>query len=183
MQLIERLYRMVVLTVGRGRVKAVDDSGNVQLLQAKLGDLETRDKLPRLAEYGFASRPPIDSDAVAVFAAGDRSNGVVVATGHQPSRPKDLEDGEAMIYDKSGRWVKIGKDEIEIEAGGKPVKVKNASEVEIECTVLKVTGDIVDHSGSNGVTLKELRDAYNAHHHTGVQTGGGTTGPTDNPAT
>jgi hypothetical protein len=44
---------------------------------------------------------------------------------------------------------------------------------------LKTTGDITDNSGSNSATVKALRDAYDAHKHTGVTTGAGSTGITD----
>lgn len=102
-QALKRLYRMVLLVVGRGRIKAApDDTGNVQLLQIVLSDFETRDKTPRLAEYGFSSNPPDDSDAVAIFVGGDRANGVIIATGHQASRFKNLERGEVAIYNNAG---------------------------------------------------------------------------------
>src|SRR5260363_84925 len=81
----ECLFRRVMLVVGRGRLRTGWDDGPVERHQARLGALELRDHTPRLAEYGFASMPPVGSDAVVVFIGGDRSNGVIIATGHQAS--------------------------------------------------------------------------------------------------
>ena len=190
-QQIERLYRMILLAVGRGRVKTVVDDGNVQFVQVVLGQLETRDKTPRLAEYGFASSPPVDSDAIVLFVAGDRSNGVVVATGHQASRLKNLARGEAAIYDDQGRWIWIKRDSIEIEAGEKPINITNATVVTIEATTkvrletpkLEVTGEITAGGNITDVVRSMAADRakYNVHKHTGVTVGGGTSGPTDTP--
>ncbi|WP_233873575.1 phage baseplate assembly protein [Paraburkholderia adhaesiva] len=68
-------------SLGRGRIRRVDDSGAAQRIQVQLSKNETRDTTPRLAEYGFQSNPPAGSDAVAVFLGGNRSNGVVIACG------------------------------------------------------------------------------------------------------
>lgn len=106
-ELIERLWGRVSRMVGRGRVSLVDDAGSVQLLQVALGADETQDKIPRLAEYGFTSMPPVGSDAVVLFLAGERSNGVVVATGNQRYRLKGLRNGDVALYDMRGQSVML----------------------------------------------------------------------------
>ena len=186
---IARLWRRLQSIVGRGRTHVVDDTGVVQTLQVQVGAIEILDKVPRVGEYGFASNPPPQSHGVVLFIAGDRSNGVVIATNHQASRLKNLAPGESAIFDDQGRWVWLKRGSIEIEAGNTPVHVTNATEVDVTASVkvklttprLEVTGDIVDTSGSNAVTLKQLRDAYDAHKHTGVTAGGASTGTTDHP--
>jgi phage baseplate assembly protein V len=107
---LERLYRRLLLVVGRGRVKLVDDAGSVQRLQAALTADELHDRLPRLMHYGFSSNPPPGSDCVALFVGGDRSNGVSIADGHQASRPKNLTPGEVQLYDLLGKFVFLRAD-------------------------------------------------------------------------
>ncbi|MCY0854347.1 phage baseplate assembly protein [Cupriavidus sp. D39] len=66
----------------------VNDAGGVQMMQVKLNAEETRDNTPRVPEFGLASNPPVGSDAIVVFLGGDRSQGVVLGTVHQVSRPR-----------------------------------------------------------------------------------------------
>jgi phage baseplate assembly protein V len=79
---LDRTARRVMSALAQGLVKVVNDSAGIQLMQVKFNPLQTIDNLPRCAEYGFTSNPPEDSDAVVAFAGGDRSNGVVIATGN-----------------------------------------------------------------------------------------------------
>lgn len=130
-----RIWRRVQLFVGRGRVTTSNDGQTVQKLQVKLGALETRDDTPRLAEFGFTSRPPIGSDVIVVFVSGDRSNGVAIATGHQQSRPTGLLEGESMVYDLWGKKIYFTKDGgIIVDAKGTPVTVNNATSVTINAS-------------------------------------------------
>ncbi|UPG86861.1 phage baseplate assembly protein V [Luteibacter aegosomatis] len=181
---MRRIVRRVLATIGRGRVTSSRDDGPAQLVQAKLGPLEVRDNTPRLAEFGFTSRPPPGADAVLVFIGGDRSNGVIIATGDQGSRPRNLEVGETKIYDLFGRFIHFTKDGgIVIEAHGSPVTVNNATTVTIaasekvrmETPLLEVTGDIT--AGGDITDKKRSMDAdraiFNAH-----TNGSGTTTPT-----
>lgn len=182
---INRIYRRVMLTLGRGKITTGDDSGNVQKLQVQLGPLETRDNTPRVAEFGFASMPPNGTDAIVVFIGGDRSNGAIIATNHQASRPKNLNPGEAMLYDQWGKYIKLTESGgIVIEAKGADVTVNDAANVTINASTgvtmntpfLKVTGDIIDNSGTNQHSLAQMRSIYNSHTHAGVTTGSGSTG-------
>jgi phage baseplate assembly protein V len=150
---ISRLWRRVQLFVGRGRITLSNDAGNVQMLQVRLGTQELRDSTPRLGEFGHASRPPAGSDVVAVFVAGDRSNGVVIATGHQASRPRDMLEGESQLYDLWGRSVYLTKDGgIVIEAQGTPVTVNNATTVTVNASAkVQFNVPVLEVSGPGGV--------------------------------
>lgn len=177
-----RLYRNIKMMLGIGRVTALSDDGLIQTLQYRT-PLEVRSDTPRMTEFGFSSSPPVGSDAVIAYIGGDRSSAVVIATNHKASRQTGLEAGETVIYDQTGLYVKLTASGITVEANGQPVTVSNATTVTINATTgvvmntptLKVSGDIIDNSGSNSATLKELRDAYDGHTHvvTGVQTGSG----------
>lgn len=180
---LKRMMRRIQLATGWGRVTFSDDSKSAQLLQLKLNDSETRDGTPRIAEFGFASRPPTGSDVVIVFLAGDRSKGVVIATAHQASRPTNLLEGESMLYDLWGKSIYLTETEgLIVEAGGAPVTVNNATTVTINAAdavqmntpVLRVSGDI--EAGGNVKdkvrTMAADRSMFNQH-----TNGTGTTTP------
>ncbi|CCD30345.1 Putative Phage baseplate assembly protein V [Candidatus Glomeribacter gigasporarum BEG34] len=182
---LERLFRRVMLMIGRGRLTTGRDDGPVQRHQARLGALEVRDHTPRLAEYGFASMPPVGSDAVVVFIGGDRSNGVIIATGHQASRLNHLKAGEAALYDDLGQRVILTRHGIVIEGAGLPVTLRNTPEVtlkasakvRIEAPVLECTGQIIDQCNAGGRSMAHMRAVYDAHTHGGIERGGSQTQP------
>jgi phage baseplate assembly protein V len=193
--LVSRLARLVSTAIGRARVTTTNDSGNVQFVQVQVNDLETIDNLPRVAEFGITSVAPNGADVVMVNLGGGRNNAVVIATGHQGSRPKGLKAGETMIYSQDGKSVYLtASGGIVIEATGQPVTVNDASNVTVNCSgVFKVvapggvqfvaptvtsTGDIQDNTATNAHTMAQMRSIYNGHEHPvpNVQLGGpGTT--------
>jgi phage baseplate assembly protein V len=191
---IERMYRRIMLMVGRGRIKTSRDDGAAQMHQVRFNALETTDNIPRLGEYGFNSMPPADSDAVLLFAGGNRINGIIIATGNQTFRMRSLKPGEVSISDNLGQSVYLTQAGIVVNGGGLPVMVTNTPEITLDSpkihatgdmtvdgdlTVLKdalvdgnivAAGDISDHTGKS---MAAMRDVYNGHGHavTGIQTG------------
>jgi phage baseplate assembly protein V len=187
MSTLDRMWRRVLLLVGRGRVTLVDDSGPVQRLQMKLGAEEIKDGVPRLAEYGFQSMPPVGSDAVLVFLAGERSNGVAIACGNQTYRLKGLATGEVAISDDKGQKVYLSAAGIRIDGGGKAIQITNAPSLLIDIPAVHLTGsgtidgslhvvgnittdanvtadgNVADQGGTK--TMAGMRTAYNGHHH------------------
>lgn len=173
-----QFWRRIQLTIGKGRVTAIDDSGTVQKVQAQLNGFETRDATPRLAEFGFTSNPPANSDVVFVFLAGNRSNGVAIATNHQPSRPTGLQPGEVQVYDLWGKTIYLTQDNgIVIDAKNTNVTVNNAqtltvnasSEVVLNTPKLQVNGDIVA-TGDITDKVRSMaadRTLYDQHGHPG----------------
>jgi len=171
---IERLYQRLLHVVGRGRITTGNDSGNVQVQQVQLGMDEIKDGIPRLAEFGFTSMPPVGADAVILFIGGDRSNAAIIATGHQQSRPKNLKSGEVMIYSQDGKSIYLSAaGGVIVEANGEPITVNNATSVTINAAtkvrmvtpLLEVTGDIIDNVGSNAHTVAQMRAIYDTHTH------------------
>ncbi|MEX3691890.1 phage baseplate assembly protein V [Paraburkholderia sp. BR14263] len=183
-----------MLVIGRGRVSTASDSGPVQLVQVQVNDLETIDNVRRLAEFGFTSMLPDGTDVVMAFIGGDRSNGVIVGSNHQQSRPTGLKAGESMLFSLDGKRVYMtASGGIEIDAKGQPVVINNASDVTWTCTGkfkviapggvefdtpnLSSTGDITDNTGSgNEESMKSMRTTFDGHDHdiNDVQSGGST---------
>lgn len=167
---LQRMYRRILLMVGRGRVGVVNDAGPVQLMQVAPSADETRDNTPRLAEFGLASNPMPGADTVILFGAGDRSNGVVIATGDQRYRPRKLLPGEVMLYDAFGKSVYLSQSGIVINANGQNVTLNNAPTTTLN-TNLNVIGAITatqnvtaGEGGADQVTLQ-------GHHHPTAATG------------
>lgn len=184
--LLNRLARRVLLLVGRGRVSApINDSGPVQLVQVQVNDLETIDNLRRIAEFGFTSVLPSGTDVVMAFIGGDRSNGVIVGSNHQPSRPRGLQPGETMIFSQDGKQVYLtASGGIIVKANGQPVEVDNATTVTINAATkiravtprFECTGDIIDNCDAQASSVADLRNAHDHHKHSvvNVQPGGST---------
>lgn len=182
--------------IGIGRVTLLDDTGELQELQVTEGANgqgfadRVIDKIRRVSEFGFASAPPLGSEALMLRRGGDRSRSMVIGTSHRPSRPRDLKPGDSGIYDVRGAKVMLTADGLVIDCAGLPAVIQNAStitlkaetSVRIEAPTVECTGDIVSRADGAQVSLNALRDAYAAHKHTAVQTGTGVSGLTDHTA-
>ncbi|HEY2010524.1 MAG TPA: phage baseplate assembly protein V [Rhizomicrobium sp.] len=152
----DRFKRGLDYMVGRARSAVPDDTGPVQTLQGDFGSVGVIDKLKRLAEFGFTSVPPDNSDIIAIFLAGDRSNGVVIATGNQNSRFKNLQSGESALYNAFGMSVHLTENGIVVNGGNEPVTVNNAKGVTVNTTdnvVLNMNGNNVTINNPGAVVL------------------------------
>lgn len=144
--------------VAVGKIVFSNDSGVNQIVQVKFNDQQVLDMV-RITEYGFASLPPLDSDALAIFIGGERSNGLIIGTQYKGERFKGLNAGESALYDNVGQSIHLK------QADGAPIGVLLTGD-------LYVTGDIYDKNGEKQ-SLDALRSGYNTHNHsvTGVTTG------------
>lgn len=187
----ERHYLRTMLMVRRGKITLVNDAGVIQKVQLPPSGLETRDNLDRMCEYGLTSNPPEGSDALIVNIGGDPSNGAVVGTNHQHTRPTGLQPGEVMLYNGLvSLQVYLAQSGIVVNAGGLPVTVNNATtvtinasaEVVMDTPLLKVSGDIIDNFATNNDSMAGMRTKYNMHKHNveNVQ-GGSSTITSDTP--
>lgn len=189
--MFDRVTRRLLNVIGRGRLTTFKDDDVIQIWQISLGPKETRDKTFRVGEFGLASVPPKDTDAVCVFIAGDRSNGVIIGTNWK-GRKKNMLEGEAALYDAFGKYVHLTKNGgIVIEAAGADVTVNNAAtatihastKVVLDSPLVQCTGNFesAGYVKDSVRKMSEDRTKYNAHKHTGVTAGAGTSGVTDTP--
>lgn len=184
---IERLYRRIMLVIGRGKIKTGKDDGAAQVQQVRLGAFETFDDITRLAEYGFNSMPPPDTDAVMMFVGGNRLDGVIIATGNQTYRMRSLKPGEVSISDNLGQSVYLTQSGIVVNGGGLPMLVTNTPSVTLDTPLVHATGDMtvdgnlhvqqnvqVDQNitatgdiSDHGVkSMAGMRQVFNNHNHT-----------------
>jgi phage baseplate assembly protein V len=130
-----RAMDRLTFAIGRGKVKLVDDAGPVQLHQVDVGPIGpegsrgVHDNTPMMHFFGFTSVPPEGSDAIVLFVGGRRSSAVAIGTNHQAYRLKDLEPGEAALYDMRGAFAKFTAGGLVIDAAGLDVVLRNARNV------------------------------------------------------
>lgn len=169
-QAVARTTNGLKMLLGRGRILLVKDDGPVQMLQVRVSAKELMD-IARLSEFGFASRPPKNSDCAIVYISGERTWGIVVATGNQKARMHLLNDGETAIHDAlgpdgaPGKWIwakKKADDDTgggwEIEANNEPLVINQAKKVTINAGddgfELNSTGDGVIDMGGKNITIQ-----------------------------
>ena len=134
MSVADRLYRRVMMAVMPVKITATDDTGPVHRAQIRGFPPETIDHMPVLQIYGLASHAMPGSDAMALFASGDRSNGVIVATGNQQFRLRNLAAGEVALYTDEGDKIVFSR--------GRVVALTCGTKVHIDCPLVEMTGDL-----------------------------------------
>lgn len=191
---ISALANLLRLVVGRGKIQTGTDTGPVQVFQIVLSAKETPN-VRRLAEFGFTSFPMAKCDSVAVFINGDRSNGVIIATGDQAHRFPLANPGEVAVFDAFGKSIYLTKDGgIVVNANGADVTINDAADVGVTFSgTATLTGPTVHMTGdlqvdgnikSNGTVadsvraMSDDRTIYDGHTH---PVSGGDTGVPNQP--
>lgn len=137
------------------------ESGWLPLLCAQIGN-----------GWGIYSPPALGDQVIVIFADGDYQTGVIMGgVPNDEDKAPTVPSGEIWLAHKSGSFIKLTSNG---EIASKGLWKHDGA--------LEVAGDITDNAPGNGVTVKELRDAYNAHKHQVITTGA-PSGPTDHLAT
>lgn len=97
-RLIAPLRRRVMLMVGRGVVRLVDDRLGRQRVQIEALSGEILDDVERCQEYGFTSCPPPGSDAIVLALGGMRQHPVAVSVESPEHRAARGGMGEVVLY-------------------------------------------------------------------------------------
>jgi phage gp45-like len=167
----DKIWKRVWNALASATITQINDTGPVMLAQVKLGYLETNDNVPVVQQFGFDSVPPLQSDAVALFIGGDRSNGVIVGTNNQAARTRNKKIGESVVYNNFGISIYLTTAGLVINGGGFPVVINNCPTV-TQNGDLHVTGEIIRGFGTGDqVTLGQ-------HEHTSGESGSATSVPT-----
>jgi phage gp45-like len=95
-------------TLRRAMILKVDDSGPQQLvdLQGLASDLPKG--VVRILPHGFSSNPPLNSEGILKSLAGRSDRGMFIGGEHSQYRQKNLQSGNAVLYDDKGNvvWAK-----------------------------------------------------------------------------
>ncbi len=82
-----------------------DDEKKMQTHQVKGLSGEVFEDVEYFQPYGFTSRPPRGSEAVAFPVGGDRGHLIILACSDRAVRKKDMEEGEVGFYHRNGDYV------------------------------------------------------------------------------
>lgn len=99
-KLLAPITRRIMLCIGRGVVRQVDDAADLQRVQVSLLAEEDRDQVERLQPYGLSAVPVPGAEAVVVAIAGNRDHPVAVAVDDRRFRPRGLQPGEVCVYSR-----------------------------------------------------------------------------------
>lgn len=139
----ERVMRRVQHALGFGETSTrPDDTGPVQTVQVRLDSLRTIDAVPIVQQFGFSSCLPIASQVVRLTAQGDSTQGVVVGSVHQASRPRGLTPGQAILHDQIGSNILL--------TNGNTIVATAAAAVRLVAPSTRVTGNLEAATGWTG---------------------------------
>lgn len=142
--------------LARAIVTLIDDSKGLQTLQVELLADEAQDGVERFGNYGFASRPKAEAEALAACVGGLRSHMVVIAVEDRRYRLRNLAEGEAALYDDLGQVVHLRRNGILMESPlGVTVK---APQVTVEADRADITADTVNLGGPGGKAVARVGD-------------------------
>lgn len=166
---IKSLRERIFLLIGRAVLAAVEDSGKRQRVQFSALKGEVKDSVERIQEYGFTSVPLPGAQVLFASISGNRDHPVAFAVDDPRYRLNNLQPGEVAIYNHEGTCIVL--------RNGNKIEMTATAEITMNTPILKVTGDILDHSAGGGQTMLSMRETYNIHVH--PENDGG--GPTDDP--
>lgn len=171
MRMLAPLHQRVMLAIGRAVIGAVNDAGGFQRLQVTLLEGEVRDDVERVQQYGLSAAPLPGADAVVLCIGGSRDHPVAIAVDDRRYRPAGLAGGEVALYSNlagaaGGHQITLKADQ-SIEVTARNVVIRAVEKLRIEAPLLEVTGEIRDNCDGGGLSMRAMRDAYNAHGHPG----------------
>ncbi len=150
-KLLAPITRRIMLCIGRGVVRQVDDAPDLQRVQVSLLAEEDRDQVERIQSYGLTSVPVPGAEAVVVSVAGNRDHPVAVAVDDRRFRPRGLQPGEVCLYARWGQRITLLADgALRIEAAS----IELVGPVAVTGNV-NVSGDVT----AGGVSLRGHRHA------------------------
>ena len=96
----------------RASVSELDATGSQHLAKLKGLKGEELDKVPRIKEFGFSSRPPAGAEAMILALGGRSDRAMVLGIDHKDHGPRDLGVGQTAIYDAHGNVISLVEREI-----------------------------------------------------------------------
>ena len=160
------LAKRVRMSIAKAVIDSVTDSADIQSLKVQILADEVIGSIERMQEYGFSSVPFNGTEAVAVFAGGNRANGVIIATDDRRHRPKGSE-GDTFIYNAAGAIIKLDNATGDIELTAPSGFKINASDIFL--------GD--ELTGESAVKGESLKSWLDTHTHVGSAPGSPTSPP------
>lgn len=173
--------------IGRAILNLINDAAATQTvtLEAQAGDVH--DEVELFQPFGFSAHPPVGSEAVVVFVAGNHDHPIALCAEHKGTRRNNLAEGEAAVYNLWGHHITLYKDKCVIET---PVFEVNAKQsVTIKAPKITLDGevdgtksavfaqDVKDQGGR--FSMGWMRALFNRHTHHENDGGGNTDQPNE----
>ncbi|MBU2910044.1 phage baseplate assembly protein V [Vibrio splendidus] len=137
----QRLMARIKNVIGTGTVTGATTGR----LQIKTATGRTNDKIKRVHNYGFMSRPLPGAKTYNLFIGGTTSRGITVNV-EDERHQIDLQPGEVAILDDKGNLVHFTQQGIKINACAK-LEVISAQETTVKATAVNVTAPKSTFSG------------------------------------
>lgn len=144
----------------RVEVEETFDDGGVQMARAAGYSSEQFGRVPVLRQHGLASHAPKGSHGYGLAGSGERSQVTLLGLEHPDKRPRQLKEGQTVLYDATGNATRmLGDDGVWHDAGARPQKLTGKTitltgsdrvEVVVGDTRVIVTAGRVDLGGEGG---------------------------------
>lgn len=134
----------------RAEVKETDDSGEMQTGSGYgyAGEEMTGAQIVR--QHGLASHAPKGSHGIGLAGSGERSQVVILGLEHQDKRPRNLKEGQTVLYDAAGNATRmLGDDGIWHDAGDRAQKMTGKTLALTGKDVASIGGKVT-YLGGNG---------------------------------
>ncbi|WP_238933779.1 phage baseplate assembly protein V [Aliivibrio sp. S10_S31] len=161
-RLMSRIKNMIVI----GGVTGSD----TKMLQIKTSTGKTNDRIKRLHNYGFMSRPIVGARSYVLFLGGVLSRGVAVCVEDERFE-MELAEGEVAMMDDKGNLVHFTKNGISITSPG-AVEINAANDVKVTAggNVLAEGAQIKLNNGAGVVTCESICSFTGGPHVDGSKT-------------
>lgn len=160
--MLEALKTRILNMVARAIIDVAKTEDQGTSLKVDLLADETRDEIELFQQYGFNSIPQKGAEAIALFLAGARDNGVVISTRDSRFTIKEMKPGEVAIFTDEGDKIHLKRNRL-IEIETETLNIKASKEVNIDTPQVGCSGEVSDSTGN----LSSLRNNYNSHVHIG----------------
>lgn len=108
----------------RAEITRTDDRGEMQLGRGYGYAGEEVDRVHVVRQHGLASHAPNGSHGIGLAGSGERSLVAFLGLEHPDKRPRDLKEGNTVLYDAAGNATRLlGDDGIWHDAGKRPQKM------------------------------------------------------------
>jgi phage baseplate assembly protein V len=159
--IVAPVKRMVLNMVSRAVVDLVNDTGGIQLFQVKALAGEVREGIKHIGDYGFSSNPPKGAETVVLFLGGVRDHGFAFGSELAGARPRNLESGEAVVYNNAGCKILLkANGDVEITAannvkfnGGSTPVAKEGSSLQGTAGPYPLSGAVASGAGSQKIKV------------------------------
>ncbi|WP_375751584.1 phage baseplate assembly protein V [Vibrio sp. HN007] len=132
------------------RIKNITGTGTVTgattgRLQIKTALGRTNDRIDRLHNYGFMSRPLVGAKTYNLFIGGVTARGFTVSV-EDKRHQIELEPGEVAVLDDKGNLIHFTRDAIKINSSAK-IEVIAAGDINVTAPKVSVTAESTEFSG------------------------------------